>query len=366
MRHCAWLLVLVFSVPVQAEEFIRFVSKETQDYYASFMPETDDPWFENIKKRVAFYDKESMPDAYQFNGGVHSPLYNISAVKPAEQFGNANIEFPWGEPGGIARSPNAKSIKFVHLPGGENGHIRYYNRGGLISWTYPVGTVFGEILVVKDPNGKEWPFETRIRHLEETGWRMESYRPFASPQELANKVKFMEPAWKAKPELRKFIENLEKAKDLRVETLTDANMHPTGKAFESTAVVEELAPLPPGLVRKLLRSTFKPVSGRVWRKLDRKLGYAPTTKAEFHIVPKDYDGAFIPITLAGCMKCHDSVQKHVHEFHFGRDWYGHVRGSHRIFSFHIFDPSCISYNGFIQGIVFNQKMVQSGLLRQGD
>ena len=42
-----------------------------------------------------------MPPAYQdWSGGLdglHSPFYNISAVR-SEPIGNANREFPWGSP----------------------------------------------------------------------------------------------------------------------------------------------------------------------------------------------------------------------------------------------------------------------------
>jgi hypothetical protein len=50
-----------------------------------------------------------------------------------------------------------------------------------------------------------------------------------------------------------------------------------------------------------------------------------------------------------------------------RDWYGFAAGGGpnggEIFSFHIFDPACISHNGIGQGVRFRSELLQAGLLR---
>ena len=50
----------------------------------------------------------------------------------------------------------------------------------------------------------------------------------------------------------------------------------------------------------------------------------------------------------------------------GRDWYGRIRGSDGIFSFHPFDPSCISYNGYEQQARLRDEFVEGGLIERYD
>jgi len=69
------------------------------------------------------------------------------------------------------------------------------------------------------------------------------------------------------------------------------------------------------------------------------------------------------------MKCHTTTNKFVDNF--GptidqdkqiRDWYGRVQGSDGIFSFHPFDPACISYNGFNGQMRLRPALLECGLV----
>ena len=81
-------------------------------------------------------------------------------------------------------------------------------------------------------------------------------------------------------------------------------------------------------------------------------------------MPKNYQGGFIEVSSKSCMRCHDTTLKHASEVQYRRDWYGRVRGSDNIFSFHIFEPSSISYNGFGREPTLRQDLVAAGLLKQ--
>jgi hypothetical protein len=96
----------------------------------------------------------------------------------------------------------------------------------------------------------------------------------------------------------------------------------------------------------------------------RRATHAPTTQAAWHIIPRNYDAGFIAVDQASCARCHASVNRHVDEFDYGRDWYGRVRGSDRIFSFHPFDPSCVSSNGFPSGAQMRGELLRAGLLEK--
>ena len=50
----------------------------------------------------------------------------------------------------------------------------------------------------------------------------------------------------------------------------------------------------------------------------------------------------------------------------GRDWYGRIRGSDGIFSFHPFDPNSISGNGYPAPVRMRDELVSSGVIERYD
>jgi hypothetical protein len=295
---------------------------------------------------------------------VHSPSYNISAVR-SEPIGNANREFPWGSPAGLHRSSNFKVFRFLDLPkgkaivwwrerlSGDGGH-------GTFVWQYPAGTTFGEILLVTDPEGYDWTFELRTRTRTDKGWNMNAFRPFTTQAELAARVKELVPNWRERPELVKLV----KGEDEAEEVSRLVNEHDR-VSFDATALVTHLPAIDTKLVRKLLATPFKSALGQEWKKgRDGTYAFAPTTDAEFHIVPKNYHGGFVEVSSKSCMRCHDSTLMHARDFQAFRDWYGRVRGSDNIFSFHIFDPSSISYSGSAGEPNLRQELIDAGMLKE--
>jgi hypothetical protein len=117
----------------------------------------------------------------------------------------------------------------------------------------------------------------------------------------------------------------------------------------------------------LTQTVFRSALGEVWRRSPGGVRVcAPTTEAEFHIVPAKYDAGFVDADSISCMRCHDTVGRHVRDFQPARDWYGRVRGSDAIFSFHPFCPTCISSNGFGQKVTLRPELIKAGLLSQYD
>lgn len=90
--------------------------------------------------------------------------------------------------------------------------------------------------------------------------------------------------------------------------------------------------------------------------------YAPTTSVNDHIVPNGYTGGFIEVSRTSCLQCHGTANRHVRDFQAGRDWYGRVRGSDSVFSFHPFERTSISHNGYALSIQLNQTLIDGGLL----
>jgi hypothetical protein len=356
-------------VPAQEKQALRLVPDRKHELYLSFWPKSSDTWLNSLKKKaLVFYNDEVMPPAYQdFGGGlpgIHSPSYNISAVR-GEPIGNANREFPWGSPAGLHRSPNFKVFRFVNLPKGKAIHWwreSLAGDGGRSSfvWQYPVSTTFGEILLVSDPEGYDWTFELRTRTRTEKGWSVNAFRPFTTRAELAARVQELAPNWRERPELVQIVDGKDESEEVR----RLVNEHDR-VAFDATALVTHLPKIDTKLVRKLLDTPFKSALGQEWKKgTDGSFAYAPTTDADFHIVPKGYQGGFVEVSSKSCMRCHDSTLMHARDFQAARDWYGRVRGSDNIFSFHIFDPASISYNGFGNEPRLRQELIDAEVLRE--
>jgi hypothetical protein len=115
---------------------------------------------------------------------------------------------------------------------------------------------------------------------------------------------------------------------------------------------------------ELLTTTpFRSAHGELWRKgINGVYTAAPTTESGFHIVPAKYDAGFIEVDTHSCMRCHETANQHVRNFDFGRDWYGRVRGSDGIFSWHPFDPSSISNNGYGATPRMRQSFITAGIV----
>jgi hypothetical protein len=325
-----------------------------------------------------------MPKAYQFwDGafpGVHSANYNISAGA-AEQSkgngggGNGNLEFPWSSAGGTHRCRSIFAVRFMKLPeeDGRRLPVVWYRaslrgegtRG--YAWVFPSGTVFGEVLAMRGPTGHNYTFELRTRTKQDNRWIPNVFRPFPTAESLAERIQELRPQWESQPKLKGVVEHLLKpAANLKVSRLADFS-HPGRRDFDQTAAIDELPSLGDDrLVAELLtRTVFRSAEGELWRTTSgRAATYAPTTQASFHIVPRNYDAGFIAIDHQSCSRCHSSVNRHVDEFDAGRDWYGRVRGSDQIFSFHPFEPRTISYNGYSAHPSMRSSLVRAGLLEQ--
>ncbi len=352
-----YFAILTYATQAQPKERFRLVSADDEARYRQFLPATEDDWLQSIfAGELLFYTDKEMPRAYQLDAGAHSPSYNISAKQPTEPYGNANVEFPWGHPGGMHRSPNASAVRFVQLPGPILWWQEQLVRRGwpiqsmAMRWEYPEKTTFAEILLVHDAQNQRHTFEVRTRTKRQGVWRANVFRPFTTRAELDAVLEDRLPPMKLDPP--------------RLTVGRLKSTQPDHVVIDRTAVLDELPELSPVLVRHLLNRPFKSALGEEWIRQGDTPGYAPTTKAPFHIVPKDYDGAYLEIATKACMTCHEGVIEHVDKFDYRREWYGRVRGDDAIFSFHPFEPADISHNGFSKWPRVRQSLVDAGLLKR--
>ncbi len=64
------------------------------------------------------------------------------------------------------------------------------------------------------------------------------------------------------------------------------------------------------------------------------------------------------------MRCHSTTNQSVRTFDARRDWYGRIRGSDGIFSFHPFALESISSNGFAAPVRMRAELISSGVIAE--
>ena len=120
----------------------------------------------------------------------------------------------------------------------------------------------------------------------------------------------------------------------------------------------------------LTTTIFESASGDTW---DDEIDGA-TTNENFHIVPNRYTAAHLGHDRIGCANCHKDVNRSARTFNrrttngqeIFRDWYGRVRGSDGIFSFHPFEHSSISPRGFGLPVKMRKEFVEAGIVEKFD
>jgi hypothetical protein len=372
---CALSGALAGSLP--AAEPFRLLSADKDAALRKLLPQLADEEMQALldDERLMLYTEEEMPRCHQdWDGslpGVHSAYYNISA-NGGERFGNGNREFPWGTPAGTHRASGVYSFRFLWLPQDDEGktlpvvYYRKHLRGDVsrgYAWMYPAGTIFGEVLCHKLSSGRAVPFELRVRKRDQMVWDVDVFRPFPTAEALAERIKELRPHWEETPALQALVTHLTEPRALPKQRLFDSHGR---RVIDQTMGVDALPPLNDDeLALELLTSTpFASAHGEIWRKgTNDTFTSAPTAAAgKLHVVPANYDAGFIEVDQHSCMRCHATANRHVREFDFSRDWYGRVRGSDGIFSWHPFEPSSISANGFGSTPRIRQSLLDAGVL----
>jgi hypothetical protein len=282
------------------------------------------------KHQAVFQNQQSYGD-----GWVHpiSWLPGADRIDPKRLAKRSNPhEFPWVHTAGFEQTTS----KYVSIP--EDQHIEYRDlRGAIVDhgdtervheWRYPVGTVFIETLVT---HGRVFEVRTRTKGSDGS-WRANVYRPYADAKDL--QAKLLKLGTRDAKALAAAIDNLPRSySEIK-------NPHPV-KTFEFKGHREDLPDIPESLAEEILGWDF--VANAEW-KTDC---FAPSTKSDrLSIVAKDYQGFMVRPDSKGCAQCHDTTLAHVSHLEPSRDWYGRVRGSDGIFSFHIFDEDTLSVEAY--------------------
>ncbi len=363
---------------------IQLAAKPDQATFETFIRQTNNATLIELIPRMVFYNEVHIPRLFQID--EFSSFFTGFFISPGGSgFFEPNTEFPWTTPAGLRQNSNAANFKFVVFPEPKDKaraldeKIQWWTEmvapaafnaaiGGIKRWIYPVGTVFGEVLLVRNEKNEHVVFEVRTRTKKQAGyakgWDMESYRPFPTAESLLVRLQqlIQLSQFSGNPAIEGLMTHLTTKKKLPLEILSDTS-NTTKRAFGSrTVAIDKLPAISNEAVMELLTNTsFEASTGSYWLDEGDKSPSAPATDAPFHIVPRNANLAFIHTDNGSCMTCHDSAGEHARKFAFnapsGNDWYGFVRGSDAIFSFQFMNRGNSSKS-------IKQEFVNAGLIQE--
>lgn len=297
--------------------------------------------------QTLWYDETVMKASYQDSVGASSNDKWPDLVAASESIigglhdrKKKRWQFPFGTTAGTDESTNIQVENFVYFPQMEPSMTitRVYLNDNRPEWrwTYPVGTVFGEIIFITD-GGNLLPAEIRTRTKYPAGWAMNAFRPFPRAQDLAEAIKYLRPNWDNQPNLRRMVEFLEDETTLRPARLAGVGV--LAPTFTQDGYLDELPDFGDDqLVRELLTTTtFRSAYGAAWKRNGEQKTFAATTKSKLSVVPNNYTAGLIEVTDESCMRCHKETNRLVSEFYFALYLYGEMWGMDGIFSFHPYD-----------------------------
>ena len=320
-----------------------FIGPETAALYDKFWPGSTSARLRALRGRVHWYDESSVPGVYQvWDRGTAGGVAKIGGAGQT-----ANDEFPWARPAGVPAVSNVQTLRFIKFADEPIRWWRAERTDGTFfgySWRFPEGTVFGELLLVTDPDGFHHCCELRTREKKQgTTWTMQSYRPCPTRADLDAALE--------KHNL-KLGDLFYKADEFGRTTWTLNSGHQRD-GFVGSAHMTTLPHIPAKVVNKILKETpFKPSLGKQFA-----ADIPAPTADDYSIVPIGYTGAFIPVGDTSCMRCHDRAGSVVNLAGESR-W--RLRGSDGIFSWHPFDAASLDS----PPVKFNERLARAKLLKE--
>lgn len=349
---CLCLLSTVLVAAQREDGFVDIMPKAQVAKYQAMLPRVADAEIDSLLRdpRTMWYDSQGIVPGYQDSMGdpkgfrpntIESILIDLAVPGGwgtiFQKRGRFNFPFATG---GADLAENMEKINFWSVPraAGAVLPVVYWKLPfSRWRWMFPVGTVIGEVLMVKLPDGSLKVFEIRTRRRELNRWTNAIFRPYPTAFHLAEKIQQLRPDWVASPEWKKVIRTLMDEGTLTPRTLETASFPGTFTKLDG-----HLDPLPDfpdaTLANELLSdATFFPMDSMVWKAGAGHKTYAPTSRSLNSIVPKNYDAGVLSVDDDSCRRCHKDAGRQIGEFHFNLILYGELWGEDEIFSWHPFD-----------------------------
>ncbi|MFM9961465.1 MAG: hypothetical protein ACKV2Q_09580 [Planctomycetaceae bacterium] len=372
----AVLMAVAFSVETCRAQ-AQLMSAEKEAALRASIPAIDDDVLARKIGEATLYTDAEMPPAYQFQplaGGqgvdgtvFYTPEARLNNIR---RFTNGNKEFPWRTPGGLDFAESVTDeFRFIWLPKRGDGtpwpvviYRDQLEKSDSVNmpiptgyrWIFPADTVIGEVLVMKFSDGMLYTYEMRVRTRELDDWDVEIFRPFPTLESLKQRIADLRPGAEV---LTKF-----DSAEMTIESLEDRE-HPR-RAFQATATTYRLPPIPNDLAKQLLSTTpFRSSVGEAFVEGSKSRAFAPTAEHQESIVPPKYLATFLGSERESCANCHQHTLRHVDRFQ-NSEWYGYIRGSDGIFSFHPVEPASIGPPD--KRVVLRRALTESGMVATFD
>lgn len=376
-------------IPGPGERIADIISADTLARVAARMPCISDPelvaLFESTD--TLWYDKASMVPSYQDSAGDNTTFpvgMRPNTIQPNliveggheaffEDIGH--FHFPFGRPTG---SPDGSiaAVDFWHVPRADGEILPvvwWFRQPNSFTWRYewifPVGTTLGEMLYVVDADGTWWPFEIRTRTREIDGWKADVFRPFPEATQLAEalSVKRQEdPVWSESSEIDALIDHLDDETTLVADQLR-ADLFPT-----VLPPIDGASDVLPGLsdstiLKELMMETgFTSTRGTVWKASGSLHSYAPTTDADFQVVPTSYNAGFLAPTDESCARCHRDAGHPFKDFHDFVYLYGELWGADQVFTWHPFEAdNFVNADGTVKNFNYDNRVIRDDFASTG-
>lgn len=370
--------------------YVQYMNPTTVSRIVNKLPRLEDKRIDELMRdtNTIWYDEESMVFAYQDSvetvvglranrvgreTGENSSVPDIRLLM--NYFGeDKRFRFPFRTAAGTDSAIGDVEVYNFWVPARNDSDVlpvKWWkaSRRGRWHWIHPVGTLFGEVLLIKDPQGEAHVFEVRIRERYLQGWDVNVFRPFQRSSQLVAAIKERRPKYRENPSLVAVIDHLESPQTLSPFTLR-ASQHLDAAFPALDGALDKLPSFGDNdLVREILKeTTFQTVEGRVWRENDQFETYAPSSSVSFSIVPKDYTIGMIPVNETSCNRCHEQTGRGLRDFEDRIMLYGEVWGEDKIFTWHLFKVNPHMFGTFddSDGSRFiNPRLVAAGLVEEG-
>lgn len=381
---------IVLADDTSLEPVVQIIPAAKLDEYKNAMPVTGYEALNKIIKssNTFWYDHEHMKPSYQdsVGDGSYTPIgarFNTKAASVIVPDGRKLFSqdgkfwsYPLGHTAGTDKTTNMQVVNFMSLPvkDGKRLPVVYKHiinpsgRGGLglnkWTWIYPKGTVFGEMIFVKDSSGKIYPSELRVRSRYIDGWAMNVYRPFPTAASLATAIKAKKSNYESIGSLKSLVSHLESNGNMTSKTV---NSPAFKNIFTSTGGVDILPDFgDESLVKELLTTTnFVSSYKTPWKSTDGLKSHAASTNESFSVVPDNYEASLIEVSDESCTRCHKEAGRAIEDFAPGAVLYGDIWGEDQIFSFHPYDESKFS-NFNSENRVIRPELASGGIVVKFD
>jgi len=360
--------------------YIDFIDPSELRPLLQHLPTVADPVVRTalFDDQTMWYDEGSMGYVYQdsfgdpkglrmnrvaYDTGIRNTHPDIQLL--TEYFEEGRFRFPFGIFSGH-HDKGVYSLSFWHAPSDSNGVIpvRYWRNNSHYEWVFPIGTVIGEVLFLRAPDGEWLPFEIRARVRLPTEWDATAWRPYPTAADLAAAIMAKRPNWQAS-DLNTLVTHLLDQTTLKPHVLDSGNYKTIVPSFNGA-----LDTLPGTNDTELIKSLLKvpeyaKANGMIWKANGSLKTFAASTNAAFHIVPKGYEGGMLEVSNAACARCHEHVSRPLSHLDRRIILYGEIWGEDQVFTWHPFEIDSSSYGTTDGNRKLNKRMVAARLVVEG-